>query len=171
MTNRSPGVVPELPSCAQSATSAAPFSAPVLELNAIDFGDFDKFIADLAARKDLSKQEREFLLKAGNLFRLNKDSEEKRQAKVPRENVRKMLRAHADLCKEEHDAYATTFAVDVLSFIHRTFTIDLAARNPAALQLFECFYRECINQLFAVLEKCVADQLAGVRDLNLEGGA
>jgi hypothetical protein len=104
-----------------------------------------------------------------NSLQRKRDSEARAGRNLAPEDVIRMLRAHGEIVAEQVDAAAPRFVVSLLSYLRKSFSIDLVAKNSDAQRQLEALV---LNEIGAGTIKAVKteieNQVRGVQVLEFE---
>ena len=150
---------------AQEPETVEPRSTPAslqgLELN------FEKIISAVLAGKDLSNEDKKIFIAIAESIRRNTDSEERRQDKIDKKDVIKMLGSLGEIYCIEIEANANAKALDFLRIIRDQFQIDLKEKNSAALSIISSALCDQSNRLeIPAIRKAVREQVEGIELLE-----
>ncbi len=97
--------------------------------------DFEKILRRVLDNNELPNEDKKILIAAAESIRRNTDSEERRLAKIPREDVVKMLRSLGEMYCYTIESNANARAAELLKLIRDQLQVDLAQKNNAAVQI------------------------------------
>lgn len=97
--------------------------------------DFEKILRRVLDSSELPNEDKKILISAAESIRRNTDSEERRLAKIPREDVIKMLRSLGEMYCYTIESSANARAAELLKLIRDQFQVELAQKNTAAVQI------------------------------------
>lgn len=139
-------------------------------LPAAVISDFDLVELKRVMNSDSSNEDKKLFVLGFHAARLKAESEEKKLAKIAREDVIKMLRGCGDAYCYTLENLSNAMAEDLLRFIRDQFQIDLSAKNSAALQMLSSLLCDQANRLFfPAIRKWVRENVEGIE--MLEGAA